>query len=185
MLYYYYMSTLYIFSDGNCKNNGKKNSKGRYSVYFGKLLPFSNFNTTIIIENNKPTNNQMELFGILYIYKILYEHYQIFKDINIIIVSDSQYSINCINGIWSDKWIKNGWVNSKKESVKNKELIQKILEFKNKINCNLNIKFKHVFSHLQEPNDKNSLEWICWNGNEIVDMNINKKLNNYNNFINI
>ena len=45
---------LYVFSDGNVKSNGKINSKGGYSVYFGELL--SKFNTTII-DNNRPTNN--------------------------------------------------------------------------------------------------------------------------------
>lgn len=36
------MSLLYIFSDGNVKNNGKKNSKGDYSVYFGENYHFHN-----------------------------------------------------------------------------------------------------------------------------------------------
>ena len=172
---------LYIFSDGNCKSNGKKNARGGYSVYFSEILPFSQFNTTVI-DTNQPTNNIMELNSILYIFKTLSENPSLFKDINVVIVSDSQYSINCVNGIWSNKWCKNGWVNSKKEPIKNKELIQEILELKNKTSGNLNVKFKHVFSHLQEPKDKDLLEWKIYNGNRIVDTNINKmlheKLNN-------
>jgi len=166
------MSLLYIFSDGNVKGNGKKNSKGGYSVYFGEKLPFSQFNTTMI-EINQPTNNKMELSAIKYIFNTLFENPKVFKDINIVIISDSQYSINAITK-WSDNWIKNGWKNSKGEEVKNKELIQDILRLKNKTSDNL--EFKHVFSHQKEPKDKDSLEWFTWNGNNIVDTNINKML---------
>lgn len=168
------MSLLYIFSDGNVKGNGKKNARGGYSVYFGEILPFSQFNTTII-EINQPTNNKMELSAIKYIFKTLCENTTVFKDINIVIVSDSQYSINAITK-WANNWIKNGWKNAKKQEVKNKELIQDILELKNKTSNNLNVKFKHVFSHLQEPKNKESLEWFTWNGNRIADTNINKML---------
>lgn len=166
------MSLLYIFSDGNVKSNGKKNSKGGYSVYFGESLPFSQFNTTVI-DKFQPTNNKMELSAIKYIFKTLCENLEVFKDINIVIISDSQYSINAITK-WSDNWIKNGWKNSKKQEVKNKELIQDILKLKNKTSDNL--EFKHVFSHQKEPKDKDSLEWFTWNGNNIVDTNINKML---------
>lgn len=174
------MKLLYIFSDGNCKSNGKKNARGGYSVYFGKELPFLQFNMTSLGGvTHIPTNNIMELNSILYIFKTLSENLSLFKDINIVIVSDSQYSINAITK-WSDNWIKNGWKNSKGEEVKNKELIQEILELKNKTSGN--VKFKHVFSHLKEPKNKESLEWFIWNGNNIVDTNINKmlheKLNN-------
>jgi len=162
---------LYIFSDGNVKSNGKKNSKGGYSVYFGETLPFSQFNTTII-NNNQPTNNKMELSGILYIFKVLSENLEIFLNINIVIVTDSLYSINCITK-WADNWIKNDWVNSKKEPVKNKELIQKILNLHYNTR-DIEISFKHVYSHTKEPCNKDSLEWIMWYGNKKVDDNINK-----------
>lgn len=173
------MTLLYIFSDGNCKGNGKKHARGGYSVYFGEELPFSQFNFTSLGGVTPiPTNNIMELNSILYIFKILSENPSLFKDINVIIVSDSQYSINAITK-WSDNWIKNEWKNAKKQEVKNKELIKKILELKNKTISNLNVKFKHVFSHLQEPKSKESLEWFIWNGNNIVDTNINKMLETF------
>ena len=171
----YAKGTLYIFSDGNVKSNGKKNSKGGYSVYFGETLPFSQFNTTII-NNNQPTNNKMELSGILYIFKVLSENPEIFLNINIVIVTDSLYSINCITK-WADNWIKNDWVNSKKEPVKNKELIQKILNLHYNTR-DIEISFKHVYSHTKEPYNKDSLEWMMWYGNNIVDTNINKMLDN-------
>jgi len=172
------MSLLYIFSDGNCKGNGKKNARGGYSVYFGETLSFSQFNTTII-DTNQPTNNKLELSGILYIFKVLAENPSLFKDINVVIVSDSLYSIKCID-VWSKCWAKNGWKNSKKQDVKNKELIQEILNLKYQVNVKNQCitKFRHVFSHQQEPEDKSSIEWKLFNGNCIVDTNINKMLEN-------
>jgi ribonuclease HI len=164
---------LYVFSDGNVKNNGKTYSKGGYSIYFGEIKPFNQFNKTII-ETNQPTNNEMELSGIKLIFKTIYKNKELFTNKEVIICSDSQYSINCIEN-WSSGWIKNGWVNSKKEPVKNKELIQKILEFKSKCK-DISIKFKHVFGHIKEPLDKSSLEWLLWFGNNKVDSNINELL---------
>jgi ribonuclease HI len=168
---------LYVFSDGNVKNNGKTYSKGGYSIYFGEMEPFKQFNKTII-ESNQPTNNEMELSGIKLIFKTIYKNKELFTNKEVIICSDSQYSINCIEN-WSSGWIKNGWVNSKKEPVKNKELIQKILEFKSKCK-DISIKFKHVFGHIKEPSDKKSLEWLLWYGNNKVDTNINELLNKTN-----
>lgn len=42
------------------------------------------------------------------------------------IVSDSQYSINCVTK-WYIGWEKNGWMNAKREAVENQDLIRSIL----------------------------------------------------------
>lgn len=163
---------LYIFSDGNCRGNGKKYAKAGYSIYFGDTLPYSNFNKTRLIVKN-PSNNVAELSGVKQIYKTIYQNQDYFKEYDNVICTDSQYTINCIEK-WSDNWIKNNWKNSKGEIVKNKELIEEILIIKNTIPENIKIIFKHVYGHTKEPNDKNSVEWILWHGNNKVDTNINK-----------
>lgn len=172
---------LYIFSDGNCKGNGKKHAKAGYSVIFmdknsdsdSDNSLFSKFNKTRLLVS-EPTNNKAELSGIKYIFKCISENQDLFKDKKNIICTDSMYSINCIDK-WSKTWIKNGWKNSKNEEVKNKELIQEICTLKDNIN-NINITFKHIMSHTKEPQDKNSLEWLLWYGNNKVDSNINELL---------
>lgn len=170
---------LYIFSDGNCKGNGKKHAKAGYSVIFmdknsdSDNSLFSKFNKTRLLVS-EPTNNKAELSGIKYIFKCIYENQDLFKDKKNIICTDSMYSINCIDK-WSKTWIKNGWKNSKNEDVKNKELIQEICNFKDNLN-NINITFKHIMSHTKEPQDKHSLEWLLWFGNNKVDSNINELL---------
>lgn len=160
---------LFIFSDGNCKNNGSKNAVAGFSVHFHNK-DFQQFNITKLIESTEKTNNIAELSGLNYIVDIIDINKELFQKYNIIIILDSMYVINCITK-WNKNWIKNNWKNSKNEPVKNKELLQNILKkFPD------NIVFKHVYSHKPEPVDKLSIEWMLWNGNNIVDSNINKIL---------
>lgn len=172
-------NTLYIFSDGNCKRNGKIGARAGYSVFFSEDMssPYFKFNKTRLIIP-EPTNNKAELSGIKYVYDIISQNQDLFKQNKNIICTDSMYSINCVEN-WSKTWLKNGWKNSKGEIVKNKILIEEILDLKNSISNDINISFKHVFSHTKEPIDKNSLEWKLWNGNNIVDTNINNLFDKY------
>ena len=159
-------NVIYAFSDGGAKNNGKPNAKAGYSIYFPE---FAQFNKTRLVTTD-PTNNKAELSGIKAILKTVCDNQNVFNNSEVIILTDSQYSINCIK--WANNWQKNNWVTSKKEPVKNKELIQGILSLIDSMP--VKVTFKHVFSHTKEPKDKNSMEWFFWNGNNIVDTNINK-----------
>jgi ribonuclease HI len=170
--------TLYIFTDGGCKRNGNRNPTAAYSVFFTENSdsPLFQFNTTQQIFT-EPTNNRAELSGILYIFKTVYENKTLFQNQNIIICTDSMYSINCIEK-WSKNWLSNNWKNAKGQEVKNKELIREILNYHNDIknNTGLTIKFKHIFSHTAAPSDTNTLSYYLWFGNNKVDENINKLL---------
>ena len=46
--------------------------------------------------------------------------------------SDSAYVVNAFNEHWIEGWLAKGWVNSKKEPVKNKELWIELIELTNK-----------------------------------------------------
>ena len=167
--------TLYIFTDGGCKRNGNQNSKAAYSVFFteNQDSPFFQFNTSQHF-TEEPTNNRAELSGILYIFKTIYENKTLFQNKHITICTDSMYSINCIEK-WSKNWLLNNWKNSKGKDVKNKELIEKILNYH--ADLQFNITFKHIFSHTAAPSDQNTLSYHLWFGNNKVDENINKLLN--------
>lgn len=173
-------NTLYIFTDGGCKSNGKKNAKAAYSVLFTKYpdSPFFSFNKTKSLSD--PSNNKAELYGIKVVFKTISKNIDLFKNKNIIIYSDSMYSIKCIE-TWSKNWEKSNWKNSKGEDVKNQDIIKEILEYK-EIISNLDIKtsFKHVFSHTKAPEDKSSLQYTIWEGNNIVDENIKNLLDQLN-----
>lgn len=164
--------TTYIFTDGNCKNNGNVNAIAAFSVYFED---FHQFNIVKKIDGPYPTNNKAELSAIHYALITVYENIDLFKDKLVIIVSDSMYSINCIIK-WSDAWIKNGWKNSKGKAVLNAPLIKGILDISTKMRLEYNFQifsYKHVNSHQQEPVDKNSKEYKLWYGNDKVDNLIN------------
>lgn len=173
-------NTIYVFTDGGCSKNGKADSKAGYSVLFSidEDSTLSEFNTTRLVVK-EPTNNKAELSAIRYVFKIVLEKIDLFKNKTIIICTDSMYSINCIDK-WSKGWVKNNWKNAKGEDVKNQDVIKNILKLRDDINNsnkNIQISFNHVFSHTQEPSDTTSLKYFLWNGNNIVDENIKKILN--------
>lgn len=75
-------------------------------------------------DNKYPsTNNEMELTAILNAINYIERVYEF--GVTYIIYTDSNYSLQCVTN-WCKKWINNGWVNSKKEPVANKEIIEKI-----------------------------------------------------------
>lgn len=166
--------TLYVFSDGNCKRNGKVNCVAGYSILFTEdsKSPLYKFNCTKLIVSN-PTNNKAELYGIKKICKVIYDNYKIFYKKKIIICTDSNYSINCVS-VWHSAWVENNWITSKGEPVKNKELISSITYLIEKLKkANITITFQHVNAHMSEPSNKESIDWFLWRGNAIVDKSIN------------
>ena len=172
-------NTIYVFTDGGCSKNGKANSKAGYSVVFSmdddSIL--YEFNTTRLVVKD-PTNNKAELSAIRYVFKTIVENSDLFENKTVIVCTDSMYSINCLEK-WYKGWIKNDWKNSKGERVKNQDIIKTILDYKKTIResgKNVEIEFKHVFSHIQEPVDKNSQAYFLWYGNNYVDKNIGKIL---------
>ena len=70
------------------------------------------------------TNNQMELKAILHVLKLAAAH----PEEGYIIYSDSAYAVNSIND-WIHGWAANGWVNSRKVTVENVDLMQEIYKY--------------------------------------------------------
>lgn len=163
---------LYIFTDGGCKNNGRKNAIAGYSVFFtdDETSNYYPFNTSGLVINDA-SNQRAELVAISKCFKCILENNEVFKNKNIIIVSDSIYSINCITK-WSANWKLNGWKTAKGEQIKHMELIQEIIQNLEDVKEYCKISFKHIFSHTKEPEQKNTLQYTLWYGNKRVDENI-------------
>lgn len=93
-----------------------------------------------------PTTNQVaELYAIYSLIYYVTNYLSTNKDKHkncLIVYTDSQYSIGCLT-LWHFNWVKNGWKNSKGESVSNKELIQAILQ----LSIGLKIEYRHVKAH--------------------------------------
>lgn len=84
-----------------------------------------------------PTNNRAELTAI----KMILQD-GLSNNISIIF-SDSEYSINSIT-VWYKNWQRNGWKTTTGGDVKNKDLIEEILQLK----TNKNINFQHIRAHV-------------------------------------
>lgn len=166
--------TIYVFTDGNCKKNGRKDAKAGYCVFFTENEDsiYYELNKSGIITND-PTNQKAELSAMYHLFNIIDENEKLFKNKIINICSDSQYTIKCITE-WYKNWEKNGYKTAKNEDVKNADIIKKIIKLKDITEKKSTINFKHVFSHTIEPKNKNTLEHYIWKGNKVCDELINE-----------
>ena len=146
-----------VFTDGGAYNNGKTNCKAGVGVY----IPDMNIELSEKLLE-RPTNQRAELTGIKRALEITTG--------DLLIYSDSMYSINCVTK-WYKNWEKNNWLNSKKQPVKNQEIVKDILN----LMTDRNIEYKHVRSHQSQPN-KNTVEYKIWYGNDIADKLASKSI---------
>jgi ribonuclease HI len=118
-----------LYTDGAARANGTNKSRGGY----GWCIVDDN----IIINKGyggekNTTNNRMELTAVLNGLKeaIKYrDNYAYFSKPIIKIYSDSAYFINCFQEKWYVNWQKNGWLNSQKQPVVNRDLWEQIIPF--------------------------------------------------------
>lgn len=119
------MNKISIYTDGSCKNNGKKDAVGgwAYSILLNGERKFEDTGAEL-----DTTNNRMELMAVI---KGLEKVTPLFHASNckLEIFTDSAYIHNCYTNKWYENWQKNGWKNSKKEPVKNKELWEKLIPY--------------------------------------------------------
>ena len=133
------MHKVEIYTDGSCSGNGTKNSPGGWgfvALYDGKVAREHN--------GGEPstTNNRMEMLGVLNAC-YYYDNNLNIEPAECTIYTDSAYIHSCLTQNWWKNWVRNGWINSKKEPVKNKDLWLKIIPFFQR----LDIKFKKVKGH--------------------------------------
>lgn len=168
-------NTVYAFTDGGCKNNGKPNAKGGYAVFFSDKTECEYFKLNKVgLIVSDPTNQKAELTAMYHLFNILKENKALFANKKVVVCSDSMYSIKCINE-WCKKWEMNNWKTSKGEAVKNCDLIQKMVNIKKQCeDGKIEVIFKHVFSHTVAPIDKTTKDYMLWYGNDTVDKMINE-----------
>lgn len=120
------MKTYYIYTDGAVSNNGKKDAIGGWA-----FLIVDENNNQIYSETGKvigATNQQMELMAISRACTYAHTFLNVDK-ICFYIFSDSAYAINCYEQNWWRAWKDNGWRNTKREPVANKELWEQLIPF--------------------------------------------------------
>lgn len=112
------MKTIIIFTDGACANNQSAENVGGW----GAVLTYNDQVKELCGGEKNTTNNRMEMTAVIEALKALKS-----KNIPIKIYSDSAYLVNCFKEGWHINWQKNGWLNSQKKPVENKDLWQELL----------------------------------------------------------
>jgi ribonuclease HI len=147
------MNKVIIFCDGGCRGNGKENNIGGW----GAVLSYGENKKEIYGSARNTTNNRMELTGVI---EALTQ--MTMFDIPVEVNCDSAYVVNCMRDKWYIGWKRNGWRNSKKQPVENRDLWEELLRLVEKFK---DIEFVKVKGHSNVD------------GNEIADMLVNKAMN--------
>jgi ribonuclease HI len=124
-------SDYYVYTDGGCSNNGKRNAVSGIGIFFGVGDP-RNVSRRI---QGKQTNNTAELTAILEAYPLIEE--DIVLDKRITIVSDSEYAIRCVTS-YGDKCEKQGW-----PEMPNRELVKAVYD----LYKDTSVQFMHIKAH--------------------------------------
>lgn len=125
------MKETIIFSDGSSRGNPGPGGWGAIVAHSGKVYELGD-------GEKHTTNNRMELMGAI-------EALNSLKNVkeSIILNTDSSYVINGITK-WVFGWQKNGWINSQKENVVNRDLWEKLIE----ASKGKKIKWNYVGGHI-------------------------------------
>lgn len=109
------MEEVIIYTDGACSGNPGPGG-------WGSILMYKDNKKEISGGKTDTTNNIMELTAVIEGLKLLK------FPCKVKLYSDSAYVVNAFNEKWIYGWLKNGWRNSSKETVKNKELWQELYD---------------------------------------------------------
>ena len=113
-----------VYTDGCTFGNGKEHNTGGYGV----VIYTEDFQQIQFCDGpfKDTTNNRMELSAVITACKYI-ESY--FEGAPVTIYTDSAYIANAYNDKWYINWENNGWVNSKKEPVKNRDLWEQLIPY--------------------------------------------------------
>ncbi len=174
------LSTLWVFTDGASKANGRSDCRSSWGVYLtdGLICGCAKgvvAEATVAGKVYKSSNNRGELTAIYaarsYIAAIptdepLSPNTGLVFD-EVVIVSDSMYCIDTLS-----KWVV-GWladpVGKDLNSKKNIDLIVPMHRLLMDLRAKWPVQFVHCRSHQTEPQVVESHEWFLWKGNDLAD----------------
>jgi ribonuclease HI len=126
-----------IFSDGSSRGNPGPGGWGAIIADEKKALEIGG-------RENHTTNNRMELLGAINALASIKQSKE-----EIILNTDSSYVINGITK-WVYGWQKNGWINSTKDEVSNRDLWEELI----KVSDGKKIKWNYVGGHIGVPGNE-------------------------------
>jgi ribonuclease HI len=104
-----------MYTDGACSGNPGPGGWGVILIENGREIELSG-------GENPTTNQRMELTAPIEGLRALGPGRR-----RVAIYSDSAYVINCFRDKWYERWRKNGWVNSQKKPVENRDLWERLI----------------------------------------------------------
>jgi len=123
----------YVYTDGACKNNGKKNAKAGIGVFFGHDDPRNIAHNVI----GKQTNNIAELEAVKEAINVIYK--ELINNIKFCIVTDSEYVIKCCT-TYGKKCDMDNW----KKDIPNKDWVKYLYNYFKQFP---NLSIMHIEAH--------------------------------------
>ena len=108
------MKKVTIYTDGACSGNPGVGG-------WGAVLMFKGFEKRISGAEENTTNNRMEVFAVISALEMLKEPCEV------ILYSDSAYTVNAFSEGWIYGWEKGGWKKADNKPVLNLDLWQRLL----------------------------------------------------------
>ncbi|KAJ5661695.1 Ribosomal protein L9/RNase H1 N-terminal [Penicillium maclennaniae] len=137
---------LRIYTDGSSLRNGTKLASAGVGVFFGP--GDTSRNVSEPLKGARQTNQRAELTAILRAIDIAPRH----RDVTI--VTDSQYSINCVT-VWFTNWKRNNWMTKDKKPVENRDLVEPILaRIEERNELKVKTLFEWVKGHNKDPGNE-------------------------------
>lgn len=116
-----------IYCDGSCRGNGTETANGGWAYVILEE------DETEFLHNSggsiSTTNNRMELTAMIKALEATATYCSDLAEFEI--YTDSAYIYNCYVQKWYKNWQRNGWVNSAKKPVKNRDLWERIIPYFN------------------------------------------------------
>jgi ribonuclease HI len=107
-----------IYTDGACSGNGRADAIGGWAA----ILVYPSEERELSGSESPATNQRMELRAAIEGLTALADPSQV------TLYSDSRYLVNCFRDSWHETWRQNGWRNSGRKEVANRELWEELLE---------------------------------------------------------
>ncbi|SHG51520.1 RNase HI [Thermosyntropha lipolytica DSM 11003] len=108
------MKKIVIYTDGACSGNPGPGG-------WGAVLLYGEHRKEISGAEKETTNQRMELTAVIEALKALKR-----EGLDVTVYTDSAYIVNAFKENWIERWQQNGWKNSQKKEVANKDLWQEL-----------------------------------------------------------
>lgn len=134
----YYQESVIAYTDGACTGNPGPGGWGAIIIEGGRERPISGSEAWT-------TNQRMELRAALEVLRAVAATQRV------LVYSDSAYLVNCFREKWYERWRRNGWLNSQRKPVENRDLWEDLISLAEK----RNVAWHKVAGHSGDPlNDR-------------------------------